>query len=35
MTKPIHAILIGAGNCGAQCYAPHALSHPGELKFVT
>lgn len=34
MTKPIHAILIGAGNRGAQNYAPYALHHPDELKFV-
>jgi predicted dehydrogenase len=35
MTKPIHAILIGAGNRGAQSYSPYALHHPDELKFVT
>lgn len=35
MTKPIHAVLIGAGNRGAQCYAPYAFTHPDELKFVT
>lgn len=34
MTKPIQAILIGAGNRGAQCYAPYALQHPDQLKFV-
>lgn len=34
MTKPIHAILIGAGNRGADCYSPYALAHPDELKFV-
>ncbi|MDO9086349.1 MAG: Gfo/Idh/MocA family oxidoreductase [Anaerolineaceae bacterium] len=34
MTKPIHAILIGAGNRGAQSYAPYALALPDQLKFV-
>ena len=34
MTEPIRAILIGAGNRGADCYAPYALVHPGELKIV-
>ncbi len=34
MTKPIHAVLIGAGNRGAENYAPYALQHPEELKFV-
>ncbi len=34
MTKPIHAILIGAGNRGAESYAPFALQHPDQLKYV-
>ncbi|HWQ45680.1 MAG TPA: Gfo/Idh/MocA family oxidoreductase [Longilinea sp.] len=33
-TRPIHAILIGAGNRGADSYAPYALQHPQELRFV-
>jgi predicted dehydrogenase len=28
------AILIGAGQRGAQSYAPYALQHPDELQFV-
>ncbi len=34
MQKPIQAILVGAGNRGAESYAPYALQHPDELKFV-
>ena len=34
MTEPIRAILIGAGNRGADCYAPYALHHPDQLKFI-
>jgi predicted dehydrogenase len=34
MSKPITAVLFGAGLRGAQSYAPHALEHPDELKFV-
>ena len=34
MKKPISAILIGAGNRGAQAYAPYALRHPEELRFT-
>lgn len=36
MTNPrqITAILIGAGARGADAYAPYALSHPAELRFV-
>lgn len=33
MTKPIHAILIGVGNRGAQSYAPYGLQHPDDLKY--
>lgn len=34
MTKPIDAVLIGAGQRGAQSYAPYALRHPDRLRFV-
>jgi predicted dehydrogenase len=34
MTEPIEAVLIGAGQRGAKDYAPYALRHPGELRFV-
>ncbi|GGH09781.1 Gfo/Idh/MocA family protein [Paenibacillus segetis] len=32
--KKVTAILIGAGNRGAQAYAPYGLQHPEELQFV-
>lgn len=31
---PLRAILIGAGQRGAQSYAPYALDHPDQLQFV-
>ena len=34
MTQPIKAILIGAGIRGMDCYAPYALRHPDDIKFV-
>lgn len=34
MTKPIEAVLIGAGQRGAESYAPYALRHPDRLRFV-
>jgi predicted dehydrogenase len=34
MSGPIEAILIGAGQRGAKDYAPYALQHPHELRFV-
>ena len=34
MTEPITAALIGAGNRGAEAYAPYALQYPDELRFV-
>ena len=34
MAKPLTAILIGAGNRGQDAYAPYALQHPEELRFV-
>ncbi len=34
MTQPLEAILIGAGNRGAEVYARWALAHPERLKLV-
>ena len=34
MTKPIQAILIGAGQRGMDAYAPYALKHPDQIQFV-
>lgn len=34
MSQPITAILIGAGERGYASYAPYALRHPDELRFV-
>ncbi len=34
MPSPITAILIGAGQRGAEAYAPYALAHPENLRFV-
>jgi predicted dehydrogenase len=34
MPNPVTAVLIGAGNRGAESYAPYALQHPDELNFV-
>lgn len=34
MSKPLEAILIGAGNRGRDAYGPYALQHPDELRFV-
>jgi hypothetical protein len=34
MTRPVTSILIGAGNRGADAYAPYALQHPDRLNFV-
>ncbi|HEY9076577.1 MAG TPA: Gfo/Idh/MocA family oxidoreductase [Anaerolineaceae bacterium] len=34
MSKPLEAVVIGAGARGYDAYAPYALSHPDELKFV-
>lgn len=34
MTKTLTAILIGAGQRGAESYAPYALRHPDQLRFV-
>ncbi len=32
--KPIRAVLIGAGQRGAEAYAPYAINHPDQLRFV-
>lgn len=34
MSTPVEAILIGAGQRGAEVYAPYALAHPDQLRFV-
>ena len=34
MTKPLTAILIGAGDRGYGAYGPYALAHPDEIRFV-
>lgn len=34
MSKPITAVLFGAGMRGAYAYGPYALVHPDELKFI-
>lgn len=34
MLQPIQAVLIGAGQRGAESYAPYALKYPERLKFV-
>ena len=34
MTKPITAVLLGAGARGHFSYGPYAQAHPDELKFV-
>lgn len=34
MTKPLTAVLLGAGMRGLYAYGPYALGHPTELQFV-
>ena len=34
MPKPIDAVLVGAGQRGADAYAPYALKHPDQLRFI-
>jgi len=34
MTSPITAAMVGAGSRGYYAYAPYALKHPDELRFV-
>ncbi len=33
-SRPIHAILIGAGQRGADVYGAYALKHPEQIRFV-
>lgn len=34
MRQPVEAVLIGAGDRGANAYGPYVLDHPDELRFV-
>ncbi|MBK5109552.1 MAG: Gfo/Idh/MocA family oxidoreductase [Anaerolineales bacterium] len=34
MAEPLKAILFGAGARGAESYAPYALDHPDQIRFV-
>ena len=34
MSKPLEAVAIGAGGRGYGAYAPYAIEHPDELRFV-
>jgi predicted dehydrogenase len=34
LPQPIHVLLFGAGNRGADSYGPYALTHPDQIKFV-
>jgi len=34
MTQALEAVVLGAGNRGYSAYAPYALQHPDELRFV-
>ncbi len=34
MSRPITAVMLGAGNRGFYAYGPYALDHPDELRFV-
>jgi predicted dehydrogenase len=34
MAEPVQAVLIGAGQRGADAYGPYALQHPDEVQFV-
>jgi predicted dehydrogenase len=34
MTRPIEAVLVGAGNRGYDAYGSYALAHPDEIRFV-
>jgi predicted dehydrogenase len=34
MSKPVTAVLLGAGSRGYFSYGPYALAHPDELKIV-
>jgi len=34
MSKPITALLFGAGSRGADAYGPYVMLHPEEIQFV-
>jgi predicted dehydrogenase len=34
VSKPIEAVLVGAGNRGANAYGPFALRYPDQLQFI-
>ncbi|MBC8446732.1 MAG: Gfo/Idh/MocA family oxidoreductase [Chloroflexi bacterium] len=34
MSKPLEAVLVGAGNRGYDAYGPYSLQHPHEVRFV-
>jgi len=34
MSQPIEAVLVGAGNRGADAYGAYALAHPDEIRFL-
>jgi predicted dehydrogenase len=34
MSKPIEAVLVGAGNRGYYAYGPYALQHPDQIRFT-
>ena len=34
MAEPIHAVLIGAGQRGAEVYGAYAQEHPDQIRFV-
>src|SRR5919197_3408380 len=34
MSRPIEAVMVGAGNRGYLAYGPYALRHPDQVRFV-
>ncbi|MEZ4717914.1 MAG: Gfo/Idh/MocA family oxidoreductase [Caldilineaceae bacterium] len=34
MSQPLELVLIGAGGRGMRAYAPYALRHPEQVRFV-
>jgi predicted dehydrogenase len=34
MSKPVTAVLVGAGQRGYEAYGAYALTHPGDVRFV-
>ena len=34
MSKPIEAVMVGAGGRGYFAYGPYALQHPDQLRFT-